>query len=585
MRRTIALLPLLPLLMAMAPPMWAQSDIEALSLPYVSSSAAIDFVVAEQVGGIVGGIVQSSRSSQQTGTSAIEGTVVDAQSGEPVRRAEVTAFATGQDAPDPQSIATDANGHFVINGLPAGKYRVRVEANRFAPQSYGESRLGGRGKDVDVAVGQDVSGVDFRLIPCGVVTGEVHDEAGDPVEGAMVHAIPVGRRRGVQGGNQVQTNDLGQYRLYNLPPGQYVIAVLMSRPERQQQGAQGQTYVPMFYPDTSDPTSAAAITVDPGTEAQGIDIDVRPVHAVRVSGRVMNLSGGGSTQNAYVMLMPAGLDPRRGMGRLGMLTAGRYAASAGGPRGEFEIDGVPAGSYWAIANLQDEQREYQGRTLVQVADADVQGVTIPVSAGVTLTGHVRVDPQGPFDYSKVAVAAIPTDGAGFGGQGAQVRLDGSFTLENVAAGNYRLNVSGYPEEYYLKSVRFGGGDVLDTGLSVDSTSGAAQLDVILSAGGATISGTVMKDDKPAQATVLLVPDPPHRDREDLYSMKRTRADGSFSMLGLPPGDFKLFAFEDPDPGLMNDPSLLQPYESKGSSVHLEEGQKQTVQLELIPAQE
>lgn len=520
--------------------------------------------------------------STPTGTSAIEGTVVNAQTGEPVRKAEVTAFATGQDAPDPQSIATDANGHFVIGGLPAGKYRIRVEANRFAPQAYGESRSGGRGKDVEVAAGQHASSIDFRLIPCGVVTGEVHDETGDPVEGAMVQAIPVGRRR--RGGNQVQTNDLGQYRLYNLAPGQYVIGVLISRAEAQQSRAQGEAYVPMFYPGTTDPTSAATITVDAGTEAQGIDIDVRPVHAVRVRGRIMNLSGG-STQNAYVMLMPAAADPRKRLGNLAMITAGRYSASAGGLRGEFEITGVPAGSYWAVANLQDEQRQYQGRTLVQVADADVQGVTIPVSAGVNLAGRVRVDPQRPFDYSKLVVAAMPTDGAGFGGQGAQVRPDGGFTLENVAAGNYRLNVSGYPEEYYLKAVRFGGGDVLDTGLSVDATSGAVQIDVVLSSGGSTVSGTVMNDEKPAQATVFLVPDPPHREREDLYSVKHTQADGSFSMLGLAPGDFKLFAFEDPDPSLMSDPSLLQPYEAQGSSVHLEEGTKQTVQLNLIPAQQ
>ena len=55
------------------------------------------------------------------------------------------------------------------------------------------------------------------------------------------------------------------------------------------------------------------------------------------------------------------------------------------------------------------------------------------------------------------------------------------------------------------------------------------------------------------------------------------------MLGLPPGDFKLFAFEDPDPDLQGDPSLLQPYETKGQSVHISDGQSQSVQLELIPA--
>jgi Carboxypeptidase regulatory-like domain len=532
---------------------------------------------------------QSSQQSAVSGTSALEGTVVNAQTGEPVRKAEITAIWSGgrntdNGGHDPQTGYSDGNGHFSINGLPAGKYRLRVEANRFAAQSYGESRFGGRGKDVEVAAGQRVSDLHIRLVPCGVITGEVHDESGDPVEGAMVQAISVGRMRGFQGGNQAQTNDLGQYRLYSLAPGQYVIQVSMSRPENPQQGTQ-ETYVPLFYPDATDPASASTLNVDPGSETQGIDIDVRPVHAVRVLGRVVSEPSARSTQNAYVILMPVTTDPRKRMGAISMYAASRYATNVTGPGGDFEISGVPAGSYWATASVQDDRRQDQGRVLVQVGDTDVQGLIVPVGPGVNLTGRVRVDPQRAFDFSKLAVAAIPSEPGTMGGQGTQVRPDGSFVLENLSIGNYRVNVSGYPEEYYVKSVSMGGGDLLETGLSIDSGAQPGQLDVVLTAGGSTVSGTVLRDQKPASATVFLVPDPPRRDRQDLYSMKRTQSDGSFTLLGIPPGDFKLFAFEDPDPGLINDPSMLQPYEVKGLSVHLEEGQKQIVQLDLIPVPE
>ena len=115
------------------------------------------------------------------------------------------------------------------------------------------------------------------------------------------------------------------------------------------------------------------------------------------------------------------------------------------------------------------------------------------------------------------------------------------------------------------------------------SSGAAALDIMLSSSGGSVSGAVLKDHQPAQATVFLVPDPPRRDREDLYSSKPSKPDGTFTLVGLPPGDFKLFAFEDPDPELQPDPSILQPYEAKGQSVHIEDGQSQSVQLELIPA--
>jgi hypothetical protein len=586
------------LLAAVAPAARAQSnDVEAYSNPYTpvettlpgtaTEAQLVNFESDSQT------VYSSSASPQQnsasSGTSTIEGTIINAQTGEPVRRAQVTAFAYSErgdgSSHEPQFATSDANGHFVVNGLGAGKYRLRAEANRFATQSYGERRFGGRGKDVEVAAAQHLTGIDFRLMPCGVITGQVHDESGDPVEGAMVQAIPVGRTRGFQGGNQVQTNDLGQYRLYSLAPGQYLVQVAVSRPEDQQPGSQD-AYVPMFYPDVTDPGAASTITVDPGGESQGIDVDVRPVHAVHVRGRVVNESNARSVQNAYVMLLPAAADPHKRTGAIAMLTASRYATNVGGSTGEFEIAGVPAGSYWATASVQpDDQHQYQGRTLVQVGEADVLGVTIPVSAGVSLAGRVRVDPQRALDFSKMSVAAIPSDSSTLGGQGTQARPDGGFLLENLAAGNYRVTVSGFPEEYYVKSVRVGGSDVLETGLTVDSASQSAQVDIVLSAGGSTVSGTVMKDQKPAQAMVFLVPDPPRRDRQDLYSMKRTQPDGSFSMLGLPPGDFKLFAFEDPDPGLVGDPSVLQPYEVKGYAVHLDEGQKQNVQLDLIPAPE
>lgn len=532
----------------------------------------------------------SSRGTADAAAGGLEGTVTNAQTGEPVKKAEVTAFWVGGGTDtadhDPISVATDGNGRFSISGLAAGKYRVRTEANRFAAQAYGEHRPGSRGKDVTLAPGQQLHDLEFRLLPCGVITGEVHDEDGDAVEGALVQAVPVGRNRGFQGGNQVQTNDLGQYRLYNLTPGQYVLQVALQRSEAENPASQ-ETYVPIFYPDATDPGQAVPITVESGSETQGIDVDLRRVHAVRVRGRVVNEAGARKVQNAYVMLMPSGADPRKRSGAIAMLAASRYGVNVANDQGDFEISGVPAGAYWATAtlSLQDDDRQYQGRVALQVGDSDVQGLTIPVSPGVTMTGRVRVEPERSFDFTKLVVAVIPADPMTSGGQGAQAKTDGSFVVENLSAGTYRVAVSGYPEEYYLKSVRLGGGDVLETGLNVDSNSRSAPIEIVLSSGGVKVSGAVLKDHQPAQATVFLVPDAPRRDRQDLYSVKRTKPDGSFVMMGLPPGDFKLFAFEDPDPGLMSDPSLLQPYEAQGHSVHIEEGQNQTVQLDLIPAQE
>jgi hypothetical protein len=71
----------------------------------------------------------------------------------------------------------------------------------------------------------------------------------------------------------------------------------------------------------------------------------------------------------------------------------------------------------------------------------------------------------------------------------------------------------------------------------------------------------------------------------MYSMKITDGFGRFSMLGLPPGDFKLFAWESVQGTNYNDPDFFQAFEGRGSRVHIEERQTQPVQLEVITAEE
>ena len=532
----------------------------------------------------------SAQSAQAAGnqsannqTASLGGSVVNAQTGEPVRKAEVWVSwlaNVGSDNREPLTATTDASGHFSITGLEPGQYYLRAEANRFVPQGYGERRPGAFGKQITLRSGQNMDGLTFRLQPSGAITGTVCDEDGDPVQGAEVHAVGIDRSSGFQSGGQERTNDLGEYRLYGLMPGRYLVQVSPPGGRGRSVDTQ-QAYVPLFYPGVASFEDAMPVSVQPGNEAQGIDFDLKPVHAVRLRGRVVNLPPAQQATTTYVMLLPRNIDARTRKGAMRFMSAIQKGSSVRDPQGDFEIEGVPPGSYWLYGGFQERDQRYQGRLPIEVGDSDLQGIELAVSAGMTITGHVRVEPAQNFDFSKLGISLSPVDSF-MGGAGAQVRRDGTFVFQDVASGNYRLNVSGFPEQYYLKSARLGGADVLESGLSVDS-GGAGALDIVLSSSGGSISGAVLKDHQPAQATVFLVPDAPRRDRQDLYSSKQTKPDGTFTMLGLPPGDFKLFAFEDPDPDLQSDPSVLQPYETKGQSVHIEDGHSQSVELELIPA--
>jgi hypothetical protein len=204
---------------------------------------------------------------------------------------------------------------------------------------------------------------------------------------------------------------------------------------------------------------------------------------------------------------------------------------------------------------------------------------------LTIAGRIRVEGGSPFDLTRLGVGLLASDKS-MGSGSAEIKPDGTFVVPNVYEGNYRLRISGFPEAYYVKSAREGGSEVLAAGLTVSRSAPPAALEIVLSPDGGRMDGSVLQDDHPVQgAYVVLVPDPPHRDREDLYSGKPTDQYGRFTLLGLPPGDFKLFAWE-PVPGTnYNDPDFFESFEDRGTSVHITEGQAQTVQLELTTAEE
>ena len=263
-----------------------------------------------------------------------------------------------------------------------------------------------------------------------------------------------------------------------------------------------------------------------------------------------------------------------------------YGAGVQNETGGFDIPGVPPGSYYLTAGWNDGKQQYFGRTQVDVAGTDVDGVNLLLSPPVQLRGSFRAEPVAKLNFGALNLSFEPVDTASMGGAGASVKADGTFVVDNLYEGNYRLDVGGFPEEYYVKSARLGGTDVLESGLNISQGHPPGQLEMTLSLDGGRVDGTAFKDGKPfGGATVVLVPDPPRRDHPELYSVKTSDELGRYSLLGLPPGDFKLFAWE-PSEGLdFQDPDFIKLYEDRGAGVHIEEKKQQNVQLQVIPAEE
>jgi len=205
---------------------------------------------------------------------------------------------------------------------------------------------------------------------------------------------------------------------------------------------------------------------------------------------------------------------------------------------------------------------------------------------VEVAGRIQLEGQGKArSWEQFSPALIPLEDPVTTGDSGDVsmRPDGSFRIHNVVPGDYRLSFLPLPDDFFVKSARQGNVDVLEKGLSVSGAAGS--LELVMSANGARIEGTVVDDQKNpvSGATVALVPEPQLRERSDLFKSANTDQYGAFLFRGVAPGDYKLFAWESVEADSYRDPAFLDPYEKQGLAVSVHEKSREQVQLALIPA--
>jgi hypothetical protein len=142
-------------------------------------------------------------------------------------------------------------------------------------------------------------------------------------------------------------------------------------------------------------------------------------------------------------------------------------------------------------------------------------------------------------------------------------------------------------DWFLKSVTAGGRSVAESSFSVSGGSGALDLMIVVSANGAAADGVVTnhKDEAVADATVVAVPEARFRTHPDRYRKAVTDQIGRFTLRGLPPGDYTLFAWESVDGEAYFNPEFLKSYEGLGKALHLGEGERKSVQFRVVPGAE
>jgi protocatechuate 3,4-dioxygenase beta subunit len=256
--------------------------------------------------------------------------------------------------PPPQAI-TDQDGHFEFPQLRPGEYRIDVQRTGYAPLEGEE----GRGRTIHVTGGQSAE-LELKLQKGAVISGRILSPSGEPQTDVRVMALR--RIAGTQAPPRLipapmqgmqQTNDLGEFRIAGLPPGEYFVSASpnmqspfggpgVALPAPAPPGQTRTTITTTYYPGTTDAAAAQPVAVARGAEVGNISFTLQSLPAFRISGVVVDEEGK-PVAGAFVMLMG---DPRTGMF---MGPAGSRAPSR--DDGQFTIDNVVAGAYHATATI------------------------------------------------------------------------------------------------------------------------------------------------------------------------------------------------------------------------------------------
>lgn len=546
----------------------------------------------------------------------ISGKVLNAITGEPVRKATVTLQPAGGQGGGGQqaqvggagtaravSASTDNAGAFVFESVNAGTYRLSGEKAGFIRTSFGGRGAGTMGSQLTVANGSSIADAIVRITPQGVVSGRVLDEDGEPLEGVAVQLLrpqyfASQRRMMGTGGNQ--TNDKGEFRVTNVAPGRYYVQIQYMRMGGApiQQAKEEYGYPKLFYPGVESMDQAQKVDVAPGQEFSGVQITLRKVRVYRVKGRVAGVqapqgqqpsaqgAGGrrGGGPGYQIQLRPDG-------GLNDMMGPGFGPGMGGGsvrPDGSFELAGVIPGPYKiVVSDFSQGRPRVIGSTKLSVGNDNVDGVVVAQMAMVSLRGKITVEgDKTAVNLKSVRMQMQPADMGGFGFVPPfEIAEDGTFVVAEISPEKYRLVVSPGATAY-VKAVNVGGQDVKD--IVLDLSSGGGNVEVILSTKVAKLDGMVEKqkqDDAPGSALVAKVG--PAGELSLLSttggqsSLAQVDATGKFSFANLPPGDYKVFGFEEVDLATASDPDFLAKFADRGVTVKIGEGESKSVTLKQV----
>ena len=516
----------------------------------------------------------------KTGSATIRGHVVAADSGQPLRKAQVR-IVSGE-LRENRMVTTDADGKFEFKEVVPGRYNVSASKGSYVSLQYGQQRPFEPGKPLEILATQTIEKVDFALPRGAVITGRVLDEFGEPLPDAMVtvqrYQNMGGQRRLMSAGRTAMTNDIGEFRLFAIPPGQYYLSATLRGMGMMGDSDDRSGYAATYFPGTSSIAEAQKITVALGQTISDLNMALMPTRVSRITGTAVDSQG----RPLMGMVMPV---PR---GDSMMMMFGPPAQIK--PDGSFVVSGLAPGRYMLQVRGMgaDAETAYQE---VTVNGDDITDVRLVASKPSVVTGRILVDPAAAQALRpstlRLGLQPVQLDMMMMGGGApAVVKDDLSFELK-AFPGQLRVTMMGPTPGWSIRSVRYRGTDITDSGMEFRPSEDISDVEVEVTNKVTDVSGLVTNGKGEALKDYSIVVFPQDREKWTVNSryMRTARPDqdGRYKVNGLPPGEYRVIALDYLDQNEWNSPEFLDSIRNKATAFSVNEGESKSVDLKITAA--
>jgi hypothetical protein len=549
------------------------------------------------------GSVASSQApavAQKIETSTIRGRVIASDTGRGLKNAQISLAENPNPNTTNKTAVSSDDGSYELVGVVPGRYTLRVSYSGYATFWYGQRTPREGPRYIDLTRPQVVEGLDLTLPAAATVTVRITDDLGEPLPGIYASLVryPYVKEQAPllvssSIGRLAVTDDAGEVRLTDVPPGEYYVRASPSMTYRGLSiGSTGsrRTFSHTFYPGTTSFAEARPISVGAGREYP-VAFSLAVVPVANVTGMVVTSEG--QAAHAVIELAPSKDVDVSGQGMLALHTQSD---------GSFRFPDVAPGEYALIVTPSQRTRVApslvpvpsaapsdaftpvpgeRGYLLVTVAGVDLTGLVIRTSRGSILRGRLVFNGEEPPRYSRDALRLAATSREIIHSGVHTSNPDWTFELVDVVGkGVLRLR-SG---SWYIKAVIIDGADVTETPLDFTQREVFDNVEIVVTQRRAAVEGAVIDSrNRPADAAVVIFAEDPQLWTPDSQFSGTARPDqnGRYRVGSLPAGRYLAAAVEYLEAGHERSFDVLKRLAPLATRVSIREGETHRLDLRLV----